>query len=70
MEIILYTTHCPRCTVLEKKLQQKGIKYTENTNLEDMLYRDIKTVPVLQVNGVLMDFSKAIKWVNEQESRN
>jgi len=67
MEIILYTTHCPRCTVLEKKLQQKGIKYTENNNIEDMICRDIKEVPVLQVDGKLYDFAEAIKWINERE---
>lgn len=67
MEVILYTTHCPRCIVLEKKLQQKGIKYNENNDIEDMIYRDIKEVPVLQVDGRLYDFAEAIRWINKQE---
>lgn len=25
--VILYTTHCPRCLVLANKLQEKGIHY-------------------------------------------
>ena len=27
MEITLYTTHCPRCTVIEKKLQMAGFLF-------------------------------------------
>ncbi len=27
MSVTLYSTHCPKCDVLEKKLQNKGIKY-------------------------------------------
>jgi hypothetical protein len=25
--IVLYTTHCPKCRVLEKKLSDKGVKF-------------------------------------------
>jgi glutaredoxin-related protein len=27
MKIILYTTHCPMCTVLEEKLQDANFEY-------------------------------------------
>lgn len=64
MEIILYSTHCPRCTVLEAKLKQKNIEYQEINNVDEMLKIGIQTVPQLKVDGELMDFSKAIKWVN------
>jgi hypothetical protein len=53
--------------VLEKKLQQKGVKYTENNDIEDMIYRNIKEVPVLQVDGRFYGFTEAIRWINEQE---
>lgn len=64
MEIILYSTHCPRCTVLEAKLKQKNIEYQEINNVDEMLKLGIQTVPQLKVDGKLMDFSEAIKWVN------
>lgn len=35
--VIFYSTHCPKCKVLEIKLNQKNIKYTENDNVEEML---------------------------------
>ena len=37
MSIILYTTHCPKCLVLEKKLASKNIEFEETTDLESVL---------------------------------
>ena len=65
--IILYTTGCPRCHVLETKLKQKNIEYVECNDVEEMEKKDIGSVPCLDVDGDLMDFGNAVKWVNEQE---
>lgn len=67
--ITIYTTHCPRCEVLKKKLEQKGITlYNEIDSIELMNDMGIKMVPMMSVNnGELMDFSQAIKWINSQE---
>ena len=35
--ITLYSTGCPQCSVLKKKLEAKGIKYTENNDEQQML---------------------------------
>lgn len=67
MNIILYTTHCPKCSVLEKKLAKKNIEYTEFTSVQDMLNMGINTVPVLSVNGELLPFEKANQWINSVE---
>ena len=32
--VVLYTTNCPRCIVLEKKLKQKGIEFEARTNFD------------------------------------
>lgn len=61
----LYSTGCPRCSVLEKKLEQKGVDYNKVTDVKLMLELGIKSAPVLEVNGERMDFSKAIAWVNK-----
>lgn len=65
-KIVLYSTGCPKCTVLKKKLDKKGIAYSENSSVDEMVKLDITTVPVLSVDGERMDFSNAIKWVNER----
>lgn len=64
--IILWSTHCPRCKVLTLKLQQKGIEYTENTDIEQMKEKGFKEVPKLEVNGMVMDFKEAVEWIKEQ----
>jgi glutaredoxin len=65
--IILYTTGCPRCHVLETKLKQKNIEYVECNDVEEMEKKDISSVPCLGVDGELMDFGNAVKWVNALE---
>lgn len=67
MEIIFYSIHCPRCKVLEAKLQQKSINYIECNSVDIMEEKGISSVPCLSIDGEIMDFGKAIKWVNEQE---
>ena len=64
MEIILYSTHCPTCEVLEEKLKSKGIEYVEENSVEVMQEKGIMSVPVLEYNGELFDFGKAVKLIN------
>lgn len=65
MQVILYTTHCPKCLVLEKKLQSKNIDYVENTDADLMISKGFETTPMLEVDGNIMDFKAANTWINE-----
>jgi glutaredoxin len=65
MTITLYSTHCPKCTVLEKKLTNKGIDFEVCDDEKIMESYGFTTLPMLQVDTNLMDFSTAIKWVGE-----
>ena len=67
MKIILYSTGCPKCEVLKKKLKAKNIEYVENNNVEDMETLGIDQVPVLSVDGNLMSFAEANNWINNTE---
>ena len=64
--ITLYTTQCPKCNVLKRKLDTKGVQYTENTSVEEMALLGIVHVPVLQIETDLLDFAEANIWVNQQ----
>lgn len=61
--ITLYTTHCPKCKVIEKKLAQKGIEYTEVTDKDEMINRGFKSAPVLEVDGKMLNFGDANRWI-------
>jgi glutaredoxin-related protein len=65
MSIILYSTGCPKCNVLEAKLNSKSIKYEVCRDIEVMQSKGMMSAPNLEVDGELMDFSAAIKWVRE-----
>ena len=65
--ITVYTTAtCPKCKILKTKLAQKGIEYEEFTDEEEMRRMGILSVPIMSVDGKLMDFPEAIKYVNER----
>ena len=66
-KVTLYSTGCPQCNVLKKKLDSKGIPYQENKDREAMQTMNFTRVPVLEVDGKRMEFSEANKWINEQE---
>lgn len=65
MKIVLYSTGCPQCTVLEKKLAEKGINYDLCEDIDTMTNMGIKKVPMLEVDGELMEFNKKlIEYIN------
>lgn len=62
--IILFSNNCPKCQILKKKLEQKGILYEVSEDFEVLLNNNIETIPVLSVDGKLMEFKDATIWVN------
>lgn len=64
--VVFYTTGCPKCWVLKKKLDAKGIKYEENNSVMEMLALGITQVPVLKVENQLLEFAEANNWINQQ----
>lgn len=67
MNIVLYSTHCPKCNVLAAKLDGLNIKYKIETNVDVMAEKGFMSAPMLEVDNEIMDFSKAIQWINNQE---
>lgn len=66
MEVILFTTHCPKCQVLAMKLDEKKIKYETRTDVDEMIELGIMSVPVLKINGKFFDFPAALNWIKKQ----
>ena len=66
MNIVLYSNNCPRCKVLESKLQQKNIVYEEVNDENIMQEKGFDFVPVLEVDGKIYDFKAAVEWIGGQ----
>lgn len=64
MSVILYTTHCPQCQVLEQKLNNKNIKYEIIEDVKVMLAKGMHSAPNLEVDDKIYTFKEAVDWVN------
>ena len=65
--VTLYSTGCPKCTVLKKKLENSSIDFRVLYDMDRLLELGFMEAPVLQVDGQYLNFSKAIKWIKEHE---
>lgn len=63
---VLYTTHCPKCRILQKKLNDKSIDFQVCEDVQKMKQLNINSVPTLSYNGNMMSFYDAIKFVNQK----
>jgi hypothetical protein len=70
MKIKLYTTHCPKCRVLEEKLSKTKLEWEVCEDMDELrrTYPEIDSVPRLLVerdgNSILMDFAGAAAFLN------
>lgn len=68
--MILYTQNCPKCEVLKKKLLQKNIIFETSNDFSKLIENKIDTLPVLEVNGNLLEFPEAITYINNYKGEN
>lgn len=64
---ILYSTGCPKCELLKKIMEQKGIEYTVEDDVNKMLELGIEEVPMLKIQGKLMDYDEVLGYIKEME---
>lgn len=70
--VFFFSTGCPKCQVLKKKLDNLNIHYIICDNINIMETMGIMTVPQLLItmkdfSACLLDFSMAVKWLKEYE---
>lgn len=64
MNVILYSTGCPKCNVLKKKLDKAKVDYSVVSDKEAILKTGFTTVPVLQVDDKFLEFKEANEYLN------
>lgn len=69
--IRLYTTHCPKCKIVELKLKQANIEYDEIDDVDIVVStgkaNNILSAPILEVDGKYYNFSDAITFLKGQQ---
>lgn len=63
--ITVYTTHCPRCKILEKTLASRGVDYTAVEDVDIIVAKGFQMVPMMEVEGRVLDFKEAMFWIKE-----
>ena len=63
LKMIVYTTHCPVCVVVENLLKEKKIPFEEVTDVEIMKEKGITSVPVIEESGINYVGSEAVQYV-------
>ena len=63
--IAVYSTNCPKCHVLIKKLEKEGIEFTLYENLNDLYEAsekyNIQEAPFVVFNDKVYNFTEAIR---------
>ena len=63
--MVLYTTGCSKCKILESKLADHSINYDVCEDKEVMKSKGFRSVPVLELDdGTVLTYGKAVKYVN------
>ena len=65
--ITLYSTNCPKCKIIEQKLEQYNIPYLKINNVDEMIELGLEEVPVIKdSSGEFFDFITANQLLNEK----
>lgn len=63
IKVTFYSNDCPRCKILQQKLDEKGVMYEKVSDVEIMKQKGFMSVPVLEVDGKIMTYLEAINWI-------
>lgn len=64
--VTLFSTNCPRCKVLERKLMAAGIKYTVSYDIQEVIDAGFKSAPILKVDNKYYNFKEGVDWINNE----
>ena len=68
--IVLYSSHCPKCDMIEKILKEKGINfdvvYDENVYLPLAEENNIDSMPFANVNGKVLNTKELQEYIKNR----
>lgn len=68
--LTLFSTECPKCRVLEHKLNQNNIAFEKSSDIQEIMDKGFMSAPVLKVDNQYYDFKQAVNWVRSTASAN
>lgn len=65
--IILYSTGCPKCNILERRLTNDKIEFSITDNVDKLIDMGFQNAPVLQIDDNFIDYTNAMKLLKVYE---
>lgn len=59
--ITLYSTGCPKCNILERRLMNDGISFNISNDVDELIDMGFQNAPVLQIGDSFIDYANAMK---------
>ena len=70
MVITLYSTGCPKCQILEKRLKKNNIDFVISNDVDVLIEKGFQSAPVMAVGKLFYDYSSAMNLLKKYENIN
>ena len=70
MIITLYSTGCPKCQILEKRLKKNNIDFIISDNVDALIEKGFQSAPVMAVGKLFYDYTSAMNLLKKYENMN
>lgn len=67
MDVVLFTTGCPKCKILEQKLKDQEVSY-DLGDVQEIVNLGYFEAPILKIDNVYMNFTQAIEYLRERKA--
>lgn len=66
--ITLYSTGCPKCNILERRLTNDKINFTISYDINKLIEMGFQNAPILQINDQFIEYGEAMKRLKAYEA--
>lgn len=63
-DIVLYSNHCVKCDILKEKLDNLGIDYDIEDNIDNLKNVGFTHMPMLKIKDKCMTFKEAFNYLS------
>ena len=68
MVITLYSTGCPKCQILEKRLKKNNIDFVISNDVDVLIEKGFQSAPVMAVGKLFYDYNSAMNLLKKHEN--
>lgn len=70
MTITLYSTGCPKCQILEKRLKKNNLDFIISNDVDILIEKGFQSAPVMAVGKLFYDYTSAMNLLKKYENTN